>query len=476
MESAKAADVLRATLDPKGSVTVADAAARGGLALRDAELGLQSLTHEYRGQLRVTNEGQLVYRFPHGFTKPWETRDRVDRALAAAGHALVTTLRFVARAWIMIVLLGYTAVFVSMLIAMTLASRDSNNNSRRGGGGGFAYVLMRALADAFFWTSRPYSYAYADARAPSRRARNEPEVPLYEKVNRFLFGPTRAVEDPRAKERLVIAAIRAGKGRIGLADVMRVTGMTREQADPMMARLMLDYEGDVDVSEEGGIVYRFPAIRKTTNDAPEPTPPAAWERAINDLGPFTGNSFGANLAIFALNWFNLVMGWWSIENGMTLERFATLFQRYPHPHQVFDTGTPIVLGVVPLVFSAFLFAIPIARAFGRPFAARKLTREKGRIAVLKEVLERTKAKRPIQDAVVSDAWERATGKKPDSMELTRELTALGGDVEMETGQARWRFVDLETEAAAVEAEREAASDEERKLEAVVFSTESDKLN
>ena len=60
----------------------------------------------------------------------------------------------------------------------------------------------------------------------------------------------------------MLAAIRAGKGRIGLADVMRVTGLPREKADPMMARLMLDYEGDVDVSEEGGIVYRFAAIRE----------------------------------------------------------------------------------------------------------------------------------------------------------------------------------------------------------------------
>jgi hypothetical protein len=472
MESAKAAEVLRGKLDPKGSVTVADAAARGGLALRDAELGLQALTHEYRGQLRVTNEGQLVYRFPHGFDKPWETRDRVDRALAAAGHGFVTTMRFVARAWITIVLLGYTAIFVSLLSAMTMASCD--NHSSRRGGGGLAYVLMRALADAFFWTSRPYSYAYVGARAPVSRRNNEPEVPLYEKVNRFLFGITQPPGDPRESERLVIAAIRAGKGRIGLADVMRVTGLTREQADPMMARLMLDYEGDVDVSEEGGIVYRFPAMRKTTNDAPEPEPKPVWERAINELGPFTGNSFGANFAIFALNWFNLVMGAWSIEHGMTIERFMTLFQRHPLP--VLDTGMPIVLGVIPLVFSTFLFAIPIARAFGRPFAAQKAKREKGRIAVLQVVLERLRAKRPVQDAIVADAWKRATGDTPDSMALTRELTSLGGDVEMESGQARWRFVDLETEAAAVEAEREAASEEERKLEEVVFSTESKEIH
>src|SRR5208283_216198 len=117
-----------------------------------------------------------------------------------------------------------------------------------------------------------------------RRDSREPKVPFYERVNRFFFGPAEPPEDPRESERLVLAAIRAGKGRIGLADVMRVTGLPREQADPMMARLMLDYDGDVAVSEEGGIVYRFEAMRKTARDGAagateghEERPRAAWE-------------------------------------------------------------------------------------------------------------------------------------------------------------------------------------------------------
>jgi hypothetical protein len=37
-----------------------------------------------------------------------------------------------------------------------------------------------------------------------------------------------------------------------------------------------------------------------------------------------------------------------------------------------------------------------------------------------------------------------------------------------TGNTRWRFADLETEAAAVAAEREAAPDEEARLGKVIF--------
>ncbi|MDP8998837.1 MAG: hypothetical protein M3O46_01860, partial [Myxococcota bacterium] len=79
MEPAKAGEAIRATVDPRTPLTIADAAAKAGLALRDAETGLQWLSSEYRGQLRVTSEGQLVHIFPTGFTKPWETRDAMQR-------------------------------------------------------------------------------------------------------------------------------------------------------------------------------------------------------------------------------------------------------------------------------------------------------------------------------------------------------------------------------------------------------------
>src|SRR4051812_40997039 len=101
MSTAVAAKALQRALEGKGKVfTVADAAARSGLPLRDAETGLHALLAEYRGHLRVTAEGELLFRFPSGFTKPWETRTR----LAAFGHRVARAAlgvgRFVVRAWI----------------------------------------------------------------------------------------------------------------------------------------------------------------------------------------------------------------------------------------------------------------------------------------------------------------------------------------------------------------------------------------
>jgi hypothetical protein len=481
MDPVKAAQAIAAGVDPRTPLTVADAAAKAGLALRDAETGLKWLSSEYRGQLRVTSEGQLVHVFPTGFAKPWETRDAMRRVLRSLARGLAGAVRFVVRAWVAIALVGYAAIFVGLILGMTFA-RQGNDSRRNDGlpGGALAYAFLRVVGDALFWTFHPwspFSVYYApgawDASAPyaraNRRGPREAKVPLYERVNRFFFGPPAAPEDPRENERLIVAAIRAGKGRIGLADVMRVTGLPRAQADPMMSRLMLDYDGDVDVSDEGGIVYRFAEMRKTASDAPEPEPAPAWAR-VKPLQPLTGNSAGANFVIAALNAFNLLMGLWAVENGMTLVRAAHLFDRVPQPFV--DTGVPIALGVVPLVFSAFLFALPLARAALRPSRRRAALEERGRLAVLREVIERVRGKKPLTDADAVDAWRRATGRPPEGKRVDRELVALGGDVAIEpSGETRWRFADLETEAAAVEAERAAAADEEARLGEVVYATD-----
>ena len=61
----------------------------------------------------------------------------------------------------------------------------------------------------------------------------------------------------------------------------------------MMARLMLDYDGDVAVSEDGGIFYRFAEMRKTASESSnEASPSAAWEREPKPLPPADGELAG----------------------------------------------------------------------------------------------------------------------------------------------------------------------------------------
>jgi hypothetical protein len=482
MDARAAARALEAAIkDPRTPHTIADAAAESGLPLRDAERGMHELTSEYRGHLRVTDKGDLLYVFPNGFTKPWQTRDAFDRAFAKFAKAFVGVGRFVVRAWLMIVLLAYAAIFLAIIVGAAF-TRQGNDNRRGGfGGGEIGLVLFRVLGDALFWTFHPFSPFYvgyggygANAGYSNGygRQRGRNKTPFYEKVNRFFFGPTPAVEEPNAMAKKVLAQIRASDGRIGLADVMRVTGMPRDEADPLMARLMLDYDGDVHVSEDGGITYTFAAIRKTAIDGVVSAPPPAWDRK-KELPRLTGNDTSSNLLVAALNAFNGLMAYWAIGAGLTLSKLPFIFGKIPIAMLPW-TGTPIVLGVIPLFMSAALFLLPIGRALLQPAKARKIERENARLAVLRTILSRVKAKEPVTDRALVEAWKQATGHEPASKELTREVVALGGDVDLEKSgeDVRYRFVDLETEALALDEERADASDDEKKVGKVEFASDN----
>ncbi|MBX3264180.1 MAG: hypothetical protein KF782_31200 [Labilithrix sp.] len=476
MEPAAAADVLRRTLtDPRRPVTVADASVASGLAMRDAEAGLTWLTSEYRGHLRVTEDGDLVHVFPHGFTKPWETPEALERLLSRSGRALVAAGRFVVRAWLLIVMVSYALVFAALLLGMTLA-RQSSSDRDDGPGVHLLGGLFRMIAEAFFWTFHPFSPLYVqpgrrDVRAPRRAPRDE--VAFYEKVNRFVFGPRAPAEDPLAARARVLEEIRAQRGRIGLADVMRVTGLPRSEADSLMARLMLDHEGTVDVSEGGGIVYTFEALRRTADGggaAASRRPRAAWER-VRELPPLTGNPTGSNVMIALLNGFNLLVSVWAIRNNVTLSNLALLFDRERPPALPYD-GLPLVLGAIPLVFSVVLFALPVLRALYRTRQQKRADEEHARLAVLREVVTRSSRREPIADEALRAAVRVATGEEPTSKDITRRVVELGGDVDVgPEGEVRYRFADLEADAEALELERERSSEREARLGKVVFASD-----
>jgi len=496
MEPAAAAVVLQSKIaEPTRPMTIADASVASGLALRDAESGLHWLTHEYRGHLRVTEDGDLVHVFPSGFTKPWETREATARVLSSIGKALLGAGRFVVRAWLLIAMVSYALVFVAILVGLTFARQSNDRDDGVGAGGALIGGLLRGIADALFWTFHPFSplyighgagygdgFAGSQARAPQgRRQRDRDEVPFYEKVNRFVFGPTLAPEDPHAMRSRILEEIRAQQGRIGLADVMRVTGLARDQADPLMARLMLDHDGTVDVAEQGGILYRFEGMRRTAGGDGDAARPrytrraAAWDTP-KTLPPLTGNQGGTNMAVALLNGFNLLASAWALAHGLTIANVMLLLTtRVPRgapPPVLPNDGAALVLGVVPMVFSLALFALPLARWILALRKDKQLAKENARLAILREVLTRAPKKEPVPDEALRSAYRMATGEDPTSKEITARVVDLGGDVEVgPDGEVRYRFADLEAEAEALEDERAHAPAAEARLGRVVFASD-----
>ncbi len=467
----QAAALLEAALRKsvrKGSrLTIADAATAAGLPLREAEAGLHALVAKYRGTLSATDKGELLFHFPYGLSlpltkQPWLTRavDRVKRAVLGVG-------KFVVRAWISVVMVSYALVFLAVGIA--LATRDER-------GGVFVGAVLRVIFEALWWTFHPFS-PFAATNVWDDRSWGKPrekKAPFYERVNRFVFGPEEKKPDAAEMERRILLQMRARQGRIGIGDVMRITGLPREEADPLMARLMLDYQGEVKVNDDGAIFYEFPDVRRTVQAGHVVAPPPVWRERVQARA-ITGNDGGSNWTITLLNGFNLVMSLVALKANLTLDRLLHIIEHWksvvpvaPLPYD----GTPLIFGLIPFAFSALIFALPVYRWATDAARKRQAAAENGRRAVLKTVLEATAAGEGVSEGKLKGAWQQATGEEPDLATLRRQVVELGGDIDLkeaeDTGRAPYRFRDLEAEVKALNAERARASDEEREVGKVVF--------
>jgi hypothetical protein len=367
-------------------------------------------------------------------------------------------------------MVGYAILFAVLLIALSAKNDDDNR------AGDVVGMIFRILAEALFWTFHPFSPVYLGS-SPSwmqSTRRHRSKVPFYERVNRFVFGPPAPVHDPLADERRILAEFRRQKGRVGPADVMRVTGLSREEAERILLRLLVDYDGEIEVSSHGAIVYRFPALRTTAKeDERSEVPDPVWGSRL-PLRPLTGNSTGSNLLFILINTFNLAASGWALVNDLTIQRVGALLLRMseqqPSPLPPAD-GLPWVLGVIPFFFSTALFLLPLLRWIRRPKEVRRVARENGWRGLLRQILSPRRDRIEFTHPELASAWESAAGTPPSTSEVESAVRAAGGEVEVrEDGQIVYRFKLLADERAATESERQHASSSEASPGDVLFSS------
>lgn len=459
----------------KSPITVADASVKSGLSLYEAKEGLNSLIADYRGTLLATADGELLYAFPTGFAKPWEQKEKLALLWTKIKKAAFGVLKFVVRAWITIVMLGYVVIFALILIALTFSKSSDRDEGHSFSSSLMFHILLRSIIDSLFWTFHPFSPFYAGhdpyfEHHPQKKKR----MPFYEKVNRFFFGPEEKPQDEEELVKIALQEIRAQKGRIGLLDLMRVTGLSKDEADPFMAKLMLNYEGDVSVSKDGGIIYEFPAIRKSALSENIPSPSPIWQKRETLLA-FTGNTPGSNMLIAALNGFNLLMSGVAIANGWTIEKLKYIFYVASSrlPTELLPPapeGTPLLLGWIPFIFSSLLFLIPIMRALSRGKKKREIEAKNGKRGLIRVILSKL-GLAGIKEEVLRQGWTEQARAEPDPKVLTREVIKLGGELELNKDDAPvYRFKAIEAELSALQAARLRASKNETMVSDVIFSS------
>lgn len=246
-----------------GRVTIGDVASKGGLKLNEAQKALQALAADTNGFLEVSDEGDVLYVFPKDYRSKLATKSFriklepfVEKAKSAAEYIVRVSF---GTALIASIVLVYTTI-----IALLSSRSDEDNRGRRGGrsyDSSFTFYLNPA---DLFWYWDPYYYR-------RRRIQKEDDgMNFIESVFSFVFGdgdPNQGIEDERWK---LIGQYISSNGGVVTAEEL-APYLDLETADNNLVDesyilpVLLRFEGQPEVDEEGNILYRFPSLQRTAS-------------------------------------------------------------------------------------------------------------------------------------------------------------------------------------------------------------------
>ncbi|KAM2878278.1 hypothetical protein FF1_013898 [Malus domestica] len=252
-----------------GRVTIGDVAGRAGLKLNETQNALQALAADTEGFLEVSDEGDVLYVFPKDYRAKLlgkSLRMRVEPVLekAKAGVEYVARVSF-GTALVASIVLVYTAI----VVALSSGRSEDDNRGRRGGrsyDSGFSFYMNPF---DLFWFWDPY-YSRRRRVQTERVQTDDNKMNFVESIFSFVFGdgdPNQGIEEERWK---LIGQYISSKGGVVAAEELSPyldIESSRETLndETYMLPVLLRYEGQPVIDEEGNILYQFPSLQRTAS-------------------------------------------------------------------------------------------------------------------------------------------------------------------------------------------------------------------
>lgn len=426
--------ILQSLKKREGIATAADVSADTGIGLGETENELRRMLSWYKSHLDVDDDGNLLYRFDPELVRRGEDRDHTWYMLK---KQITAALRLLFKVWVMIMLVGYTIVFIVILLALAVGALTQSND-RDNGLAMLPLRLLGSLLEWVFWwnvfddrrssSSRRSGYGnqsfggFETRGYAAKRLKHKVDKPLYQKITDWVVGPENPKDPLKAQQRFAAWA-RNNKGIVTPADWSIRTGLSLEDSENALTAGIMRFGGDVQVTENGVLLYRFDELRlKATEDAAESVNmrgdlPVVWQDKAKPQ-PFSGNAASTDFWIALFTMFNLFMS------------SATLVTYNAGTIPEMTAGVAIALGWIPLVFSAAMLGIPVIRWFLRIAERARAARESKRRKALRTVFESVRGGRA--EAVMLDP----------EFEKEFALEFNGEPVEAQNGRMLWRFDEL----------------------------------
>lgn len=445
--------VLTSLKKRDGVATAGDVATDTGLHLGEVEIALRRMLSVYKSHLDVDDDGNLRYRFDAAFIRRGDDPARFWYDLR---QTLWTVFKWFFKVWIMVTLVGYTIIFLALLVALAIAGIAASASSDSDGDGFIElpfYLLARTL-EWLFWISIFDDNSSRSGRRGRRRAHRKaarPEKAFYQKVFDFVFGPERKVDPLRAQSAFT-AFVHELNGRVTAADWAARTGQSLDDADSALTAAVVRFNGDVDVSDGGYLVYRFDELMVTAGQGRRGRGPDKIWSARAKMPSFTGNPSGTNVWISIFNAFNLFMSFGVLSfAGDAATQGITV-----------DPALMYGLGIVPLLFSLVFFAVPALRYLSHMRATARAEQE-------------TRRRQEIQKIFASIAGSQAEPIQLDPKLSTELAAAFDAEVMVDGGaQTFYVFRELKEQLDAGARAREASVGQVVFGETVFSSDEEEK--
>ncbi|KAB1222574.1 hypothetical protein CJ030_MR2G004944 [Morella rubra] len=251
-----------------GRVTIGDVASRAGLKLNEAQKALQALAADTNGFLEVSDEGDVLYVFPKDYRAKlaaksfrFKVEPVIDRAKATAGYLVRISF---GTALIASVVIVYTTIIAALAYGSSRSDEDSRG--RRGGrayDSGFSFYINPA---DLFWYWDPLYYRRRQMK------KDDDEMNFIESIFSFVFGdgdPNQGIEEERWK---LIGQYIASHGGVVTAEELApyLDVETTESTaidESYILPVLLRFDGQPEIDEEGNILYRFPSLQRTASSS-----------------------------------------------------------------------------------------------------------------------------------------------------------------------------------------------------------------
>ena len=187
MEQLPSKSVIEAVESKRGApVVVSDVAATAGVSLSQARKDLTALASISSGDIAVSKDGELIYKFPSNLSGALSQNSAKYKALQTFRKIWPGLFWFIRVSFGVTLLVSLVAIFSTIVFinSSSSSSDDDRRDNRRGGGGmGMSYFWGPSPFDFFYY--RPYGY-YGYYGQP--QGRDPEEMGFFESVFSYIFG------------------------------------------------------------------------------------------------------------------------------------------------------------------------------------------------------------------------------------------------------------------------------------------------